>query len=178
MDVDLNYVGALDRELMLAERRSVDEALQAIAVRRGYGVRRVPGEHAGGKWFLRYPSALGQDANLEVDLNYMFRVPLWPIAEADSRMLGTYGARRIRLLDIDELAAGKLAALFARTTGRDLFDVHQLLTQASLDRERLRLAFVVYGAMNRRDWRTNCCHYCGVTRWQGTPSPMRGERAW
>ena len=37
---------------------------------------------------------------------------------------------------------------------RDLFDVHQLLDRGGLDTERLRLAFVVYGAMNRKDWRT------------------------
>ena len=38
--------------------------------------------------------------------------------------------------------------------GRDLFDAHQLLTRNILSRNRLRLAFVVYGAMNRKDWRT------------------------
>jgi len=42
----------------------------------------------------------------------------------------------------------------ARHQGRDLFDVHQLLTKLSLDRDRLRLGFVVYGAGNVRDWRT------------------------
>ena len=38
--------------------------------------------------------------------------------------------------------------------GRDLFDAHQVLTRNILSRNRLRLAFVVYGAMNRKDWRT------------------------
>jgi hypothetical protein len=58
------------------------------------------------------------------------------------------------MLDIHEVAAGKLAALLARQGSRDLFDVRHLLSRGGLDRERLRLAFVVYGAMNRRDWRT------------------------
>ena len=66
----------------------------------------------------------------------------------------SYSAARIPTLEIHELAAGKLVALFARHQSRDLFDVHQLLTRGGLDRERLRLGFVVYGAMNRRDWRT------------------------
>jgi hypothetical protein len=55
---------------------------------------------------------------------------------------------------LHELAAGKLAALLSRHASRDLYDAHQLLTRATLDPTRLRLAFVVYGAMNRKDWRT------------------------
>ena len=58
------------------------------------------------------------------------------------------------VLDLHELAAGKLAALLARHTGRDLFDAHRLLTMSDLNPEKLRLGFVLYGAMNRKDWRT------------------------
>jgi len=36
-----------------------------------------------------------------------------------------------------------------------------LLTKGNLERERLRLAFVVYGAMNRKDWRTVSVHDVG-----------------
>jgi hypothetical protein len=63
-------------------------------------------------------------------------------------------AHEVPILDIHELAAGKLAALMARQASRDLFDAHLFLTTTSFDRERLRLGFVVYGAMNRKDWRT------------------------
>jgi hypothetical protein len=114
----------------------------------------VPSEHAGGKWRFRYDSATGGQANLEVDVSFMYRVPLWPPRTLDSRRVGSYSAQGVPVLDVHELAAGKLAALFARTSGRDLFDAHQLLAHAGLDRDRLRLAFVVYGAMQRRDWRT------------------------
>lgn len=58
------------------------------------------------------------------------------------------------MLDLHELVAGKLAALFGRTAARDVFDAHGLLGRADLDPTRLRLAFVAYGAMNRRDWRS------------------------
>jgi hypothetical protein len=61
---------------------------------------------------------------------------------------------RIPVLDLHELASGKLAALLSRQASRDLFDAHQLLTKGNLDREKLRLGFVLYGAMNRKDWRT------------------------
>lgn len=154
IDIDLNYIGAIGRETMLAERPKVEQAIQAVCAREGFALQRLPDDHAGGKWVLRYESALGQGGNLELDLNFMFRIPLWDIANQDSRVVGSYQAREIPVLDLHELAAGKLAALLARRASRDLFDAHHLLTQCNLDRDRLRSAFVVYGAMNRKDWRT------------------------
>jgi predicted nucleotidyltransferase component of viral defense system len=154
IDIDLNYVGAVDRETMLAERPKVEEALQAVFSREGFMVRRVPAEHAGGKWQLRYPSTGGQGGNLELDVNFMFRIPLWPVKNMDSRQLGIWQAIGIHVVDVHELAAGKLSALMSRRQARDLFDCSNLFRLDDLDRERLRLAFVVYGAMSRRDWRT------------------------
>lgn len=153
VDIDLNYVGSPEREVMLTERSKVEEAVRAVCSREGFSIRRSPEDHAGGKWFLQYDSALGQGGNLHVDLNFMYRTPLWPIISKDSWSVGSYKARGISLVDIHELAAGKLTALLARHAGRDLFDAHLLLTQGSLDPERLRLGFVVYGAMTRLDWR-------------------------
>ena len=154
IDIDLNYVGAADREAMFAERPKVEEALQAVFSREGFTVRRVPAEHAGGKWQLRYPSAGGQGGNLEVDVNFMFRIPLWPVKNMDSRPIGIWQAVGIQVVDIHELAAGKLSALMSRRQARDLFDCSNLFRLGGLDRERLRLAFIVYGAMSHRDWRT------------------------
>jgi len=154
VDIDLNYVGAEDREAMLAERPRIEQAVQAVFAREGFAVRRMPKEHAGGKWSLRYGSALGQTGNLEVDMNFMFRVPLWPVTISDSHQVGAWRATGIQVLDLHELAAGKLAALLARRQVRDLFDSHRVLRLDSLERGRLRIAFVVYGAMNRTDWRT------------------------
>jgi hypothetical protein len=151
VDIDLNYIGALDREEMLADRPRVERAAQAVFSREGFTVRRTPEEHAGGKWRLAYA---GQPSVLEVDLNYMYRQPLWDVCEADSHQIGGFCARRIPLVDLHELAAGKLAALLSRKQSRDLFDCHQILGLEGLRRDQLRLAFVVYGAMNRKDWRT------------------------
>ncbi|MCD4824737.1 MAG: nucleotidyl transferase AbiEii/AbiGii toxin family protein, partial [Phycisphaerae bacterium] len=154
LDIDLNYIGAVDREKMLGERPKVEQAVQAVCSREDMNITRMPTDHAGGKWQLRYDSSSGQSGNLEVDLNFMFRVPLWPVETRDSKRVGSYLAQQIPVLDLHELAAGKLAAMFARHASRDLFDVHQLLTQGNLNKEKLRLGFVLYGAMNRKDWRT------------------------
>ena len=154
VDIDLNYIGAPDRETMLAERPKVEQAIAAVCGRQDFAIQRVPEDHAGGKWRLRYDSALGQGGNVEVDLNFMFRIPLWPVAVRDSRPVGSHSASGITLMDEHELAAGKLAALLSRHAARDLFDVHSFLTRATYDAARLRLAFIVYGAINRKDWRS------------------------
>ena len=89
VDIDLNYIGALERENMLADRPKVEQAAQAVFSREGFSVRRVPSEHAGGKWRLSYPSFTGQPANLDVDFNFMYRQPLWEINHADLTRSGT-----------------------------------------------------------------------------------------
>lgn len=113
-----------------------------------------PDEHAGGKWRLSYRSALGRPAILEVDVNFMLRVPLWSPVRSDSFDFVGSRAVGIPVVERHELAAGKLAALLARGTSRDLFDSRRLLGSTVFDTDKLRLAFVVYGGINRVDWRT------------------------
>lgn len=154
VDIDLNYIGAVSRDVMLAERPKVEQAIQAVCGRAGMQIKRVPDEHAGGKWRLSYPSASGRSGTLEIDVNFLLRVPLWPTVRADSRRIGAFGAAEIPMLDLHELTAGKLAALFGRSASRDLLDARELLATTPIDPERLRLGFVAYGGMNRRDWRS------------------------
>ena len=154
VDIDLNYAGAAGRETLLAERPKIEQAIHAVCGRLGVHVRRVPGEHAGGKWRLSYTSVTGRPGVLEVDVNFLLRTPLWAPAASDSRRLGAFGVTQVPMLDVHELAAGKLGALFGRAASRDLFDARELLAATPLDAEKLRLGFVVYGGMNRRDWRT------------------------
>lgn len=95
--------------------------------RSGFNIKRVATEHAGGKWRLNYASVIQSGGNLEVDLSYLYRVILWPVSIKDSCQIGQYRTKQIPLLDIHELAAGKLAALMSRCASRDLYDVHRLL---------------------------------------------------
>jgi predicted nucleic acid-binding protein len=83
----------------------------------------------------------------------MLRVPLWPLVSHDSKRFGPLAATGISVIELHELAAGKLAALCSRNASRDIFDARELLRRTDLDRDKLRLAFVVYGGLNRKDWR-------------------------
>jgi predicted nucleotidyltransferase component of viral defense system len=153
IDIDLNYVGASDREEMRAERPRLEQALQQVAGRMGFTITRAPTAHAGGTWRMMYASALGRAASIEVDVNFMLRTPLWPAVRRDSHAIGGEQATQILIVEDHELAAGKLAALVARNASRDVFDARALLRRPGLDRTKLRLAFIIYGGLNRTDWR-------------------------
>jgi len=154
VDIDINYIGTTDREQMLADRPGIEQAAQAVFSREGFIIKRLPEEHAGGKWRLGYQSITGQPGNLEVDINFMYRQPLYDISIADSHPFGNFQAKKIPVLDLHELAAGKLTALLSRGQARDLYDCYQILSMHDIKHDYLRIAFVVYGGMNRKDWRT------------------------
>lgn len=155
VDIDLNYIGAIDRDTMLAEKPLVLSRIEKLIAENDYQVIRRSEEHAGGKWSLRYQSDLIRQGQIEVDLNFISRVNLWPIIKIDSGELGNYQAKEIPTLEYHDLIGGKLNALFSRHSSRDLFDMYQIFMQSDrLDFERLRIAFVVYGATSRKDWRT------------------------
>ena len=100
MDIDLNYIGASDLETALLERSRIDEAIRAVATREGLVIRRVTHEHAAITFFLRYESVFGQGGDLKVDMNFMFRVPLWPVIRLNSRRIGPYEAKDFPVIDI------------------------------------------------------------------------------
>ena len=147
VDIDLNYIGSADQNIMKKERKIINGALFKIMQQNNFDLERSPNHYAGGKMIWRYPSALGQKGNLEIDLNYMYRKPLWPIQHIESKLTIEKSAA-IPVLDIHELSAGKLAALFDRQASRDLFDARYLLTHCDLNRKKLRLSFVIYLAIS------------------------------
>ena len=151
VDLDFNYIGSSDRETMLTDKKEIDTLISVLCHKKQYDIYRNPGAHAGGKMVLIYTSLLGRGGRLELDLNYLYRTPLWtPEWQYSADWLHNIG---VRVLNIHELAAGKLHALLGRIASRDLFDSHKLLTSWPLEREKLRQAFTVYAGMSKNGWR-------------------------
>lgn len=154
VDIDLNFVGSQDVDAMCSDRPDFERALTACCEREGCTVRRSPSEHAGGKFRLRYPSVLGGTQNLEVDVSYVARVPLWGSLRVPVRF-PPGSSLQVPTLTIEELAAGKFAALVQRAAARDAFDAASLLDlhQDLLERPSFRIAFVCSAATSRTDAR-------------------------
>lgn len=143
VDIDFNYIGSLDIAIMEQDRKNIENVIFKIMRENNFNAERSANRHAGGKTIWRYRSVLGQQGSLEIDLNYMYRTPLWPVQNMESK-LTLENTVTTPVLDIHELAAGKLAALFARNASRDLFDAHYLLKNCAFNEEKLRLSIVVY----------------------------------
>ena len=75
VDIDVNYVGAIEKERMDADRPGLEDQIERLMESKGYAARRGPSEHAGGKWIYRYASALGGAGTIEIDINYSSAVP-------------------------------------------------------------------------------------------------------
>ena len=155
VDIDINYIGEADLAGMQAQRSRFEAAVSACCEREGCAVRRMPSEHAGGKLHLRYAGGVGGSGSLELDLNFLQRLPLFPVEHRVPRFPPEAGLRTVPLLSLAETAAGKFAALVTRRAARDAFDAWQLLDLMPdlLTRPDVRLAFVIQIAGSRQDAR-------------------------
>jgi hypothetical protein len=72
----------------------------------------------------------------------------------DSNPVGSFNAWAITVFNINQFATSKHRALFTQYASRNLFDTHALFGRDDLDRHKLRLGFIDYGAISRRHWRT------------------------
>jgi len=122
VDIDLSYVGALDRDEMLAERPIVERSIDEVARSQGYPVFGARDGHAGRTFLLGYRSQWGPD-HVKIDCIYMNRSPLMPI-ERRSPILRP--ELDVPLFTDAELAGGKVKAFFDRVKVRDLYDVANL----------------------------------------------------
>ena len=130
VDLDYNYVGAIERREMLEDRPRVETAAAEIAKRQGYRVQQSADAFAGRKLYLRYRSVLGQEERIELDLNFLFRLPLAGTALRELWQPGELDRPNVRGVGLEELLVGKLLALLDRGAARDVWDVANLASQA------------------------------------------------
>lgn len=122
VDIDISYVGALPKEEMLAERPSIEHAIEEVGKGQGYNVAAGEGGHAGRTFVLRYHTDWGPD-HVKVDCIYMNRSPLFPVR---ARGCSLRPDTTIPMFEDAELAGGKVKALFDRVKIRDLYDISNL----------------------------------------------------
>lgn len=147
VDLDFNYVRPVERDEMLREQPEVERALGLVAEGDGYRLQWGAQEHAGRKIYLQYRNAFGTSDRIEVDVNYLHRVPLQPVHEQDGWTPDPDFPCRARLVGLEEILAGKLLALVDRGAPRDLYDAAGLAAgRWPHDEARLRRLFVILSA--------------------------------
>lgn len=148
VDLDFNYIGKEDRAGMQSDRPEVERAIVIIGKGQGYRVQQSRDAHAGRKIYLSYISSTGTPDRIEVDLNFLFRVPLGEITTRPFWQPPGVACPEVRVVPLEELLTGKLRATLDRAMPRDLFDTIRLPEYgASIwDTQRLRRIHVALAA--------------------------------
>lgn len=156
VDIDLNYTGSPNRETMLKDRPTLEQEMKKLIKSKGITVEHASAkEHAGGKWRLRAANAFGGTFTLELDLNYIMRIPVWGVGIMKPYSLDDDYIFECNVLSFEELFAGKNKALLDRSAARDLYDAYKLCKGlVEYDKMKLRKALLLFGLTCDDDWRT------------------------
>lgn len=126
VDLDFNYIGQEDRASMQADRPEIERAISIIGEGQGYRVQQPRDAHAGRKIYLSYTSSAGTSDRIEVDLNFLYRIPLGEVTTRSLWQPPGIVCPEIRIVPLEELFTGKLRATLDRAMPRDLFDTIRL----------------------------------------------------
>ena len=119
VDLDFNYIGHLNREKMLEERPKLEDALIQVAGKKGYQFQQSADAFAGRKFFLIYRSATDQNDRIEMDVLYMFRLPVAGRAVRVLWQPGELDRPKVRVVSLLEILVGKVLAFLDRSAVRD-----------------------------------------------------------
>ena len=148
IDIDLDYYGSLDRETVVKDRALLEDELDKYMIKEKYTIS--PNSRSSFALFSRiykFRNAFGNDDTIKVDINFMDRIHLYPIAVSTV----TYFDKTVTIKTpaIEELFGMKINALIDRCKPRDLYDSVFLAENMELfDKDMLRKAVVFYLSLN------------------------------
>lgn len=126
VDLDFNYIRQVDRAGMQADRPEIERAIVIIGEGQGYRVQQSRDAHAGRKIYLTYTSSASTPDRIEIDLNFLFRMPLGDVTARPLWQPPGIAQPEVRVVPLEELFTGKLRATLDRAMPRDLFDTIRL----------------------------------------------------
>lgn len=145
VDIDLDYIGSLDKEKMGVDRDAIMSALDSFMLKDGYALSK---EKSRGSVILAsrtysYTNAFGNRDNIKVEINFIDRIHVCPSV----RKKANYFDKEVMVqtpLEA-ELLGMKIAALIDRHKPRDLFDIYKLKGyMPTLDKDKVRKLAAFY----------------------------------
>lgn len=155
VDIDINYIGAPEKEIMLTERALIREHLRRIFQLQRYEIE-FSENYGSDRFDLWYPNISDNRDRVKVEINYLLRTPLLkPIISKKRKLFSAIELPRVLILAPEELFASKMIALMARHAARDLYDIDQLSMKKdfALKKRLLKTCAIFYGIINREDFR-------------------------
>ena len=151
VDIDLDYCRSIDREEMLADREIITDRISKYMMANGYVLSsKSKNYHALDSFVYEYVNSGGVKDNLKIEINYMLRCHVLPVARREVRM--PWNEEKLTVLSVAplEIFASKTVALLTRTAPRDLYDMHNMVKFGLFDEGEetmLRKCAVFYSAI-------------------------------
>ena len=144
VDIDLDYVGSLEKEQTLKDRERILESLDNYMLKEGYSVSsKSRGSAILVSRTYAYINAYGNRDNIKVEINFIDRIHILPIV---NRKINYFDKEvMIKAPLEEELFAMKICALIDRSKPRDLYDTFRLKNDfLNLEKDKLRKLTVFY----------------------------------
>lgn len=155
VDIDLNYIGQLDREEMQQERPEIVKATEQITKALEYKVQKSADDYALNEWFLAYQNHFGSADQIQVEINFLMRASAFAPQLRQAIPIGDEPACEFPVLAIEEVFAGKIRAMIDRKHPRDLYDLFRLgKARLAYDSDLMRKLAVLFCSTLNRDLRS------------------------
>ena len=144
VDIDLDYVGSLEKEQTLKDRERILESLDNYMLKEGYSVSsKSRGSAILASRTYAYINAYGNRDNIKVEINFIDRIHILPIV---NRKINYFDKEVMTKAPLEEeLFAMKICALIDRSKPRDLYDTFRLKNDfLNLEKDKLRKLTVFY----------------------------------
>lgn len=129
VDIDLDFSVNCSRDEMLASRQNVNDEVLRYMQSEGY--RLAPSSknpHTLDSWVFNYTNVAGNNDNIKIEINYSDRCHILPAADTNIT-IPFLREVVVRSLAPVELFATKINALICRSAARDIYDVHNMISQ-------------------------------------------------
>ncbi len=151
VDSDLDYCRSIDREEMLADRDVITDKISKYMTANAYVLSpKSENDHALDSFVYEYVNCGGVKDNLKIEINYMLRCHVLPVARREVKLPWSDEALTVLSVAPLEIFASKTVALLTRTAPRDLYDMHNMIKYGLFDEseeEMLRKCAVFYSAI-------------------------------
>lgn len=150
VDIDLDYSCDVNREKMLEDRGRITEHIQKYMAANGYSQSpKSKNYHALDSFVYDYINAGRMKDNLKIEINYMLRCHVLPVAHRKISFCGYPKDVRVLCVNPLEILSAKNVALMNRAAPRDLYDLFNAVNLGLLeeDRDLYRKCVAFYAAI-------------------------------
>jgi len=148
IDLDFNYIGSLDREQMLKERKDIEKIIEKIGSDLGYEVEDRGSSYIISRKIFRYEKTTGIKDHVKIEINFLQRMPVGEVKRSEFKLVDPkIESFNVPIYSIEELCAQKMVACLDRYLFRDIYDVY-IYSDLKLNMGLTKKFVAVYFCMN------------------------------